>query len=316
MSTSTVVKNRDRVGWHDLAWITWRQHRLMLAGTGALVLVGALLMVGVGVVADPLAAPSVQSGWFDPRFLATCAMGYGAVVAVFWAAPLLSREYEQRTHLFAWSQDVSAARWLAGKVLVLVAAAVVFALVLGAAGSFLVSQADDESAFSMPYFETVPLVQVGYALFGFALGLVASALTRRTVLSMGLTAGIYVAVRAAVTSLWRPYYQTPVRVTSPLESPGSFVPLREGTRLYVDSGMLNAAGNPIDYPTACITRQFTETGQHYDCLRDNGAVRRYRDYQPGERLDTFQLIEFGIFTLLAAALFLLAWRITRRVQRL
>jgi hypothetical protein len=103
MSTSTAVTHRNRAGWTDLAWITWRQHHLMLVGTGALVLAGTAAMVVLGLIADPRAFPPMQSDWFDPRFLAVCVMGYGAVVAVFWAAPLLSREYEHRTHLFAWS---------------------------------------------------------------------------------------------------------------------------------------------------------------------------------------------------------------------
>jgi hypothetical protein len=315
-TVSTAVTHRDRVGWTDLAWVAWRQHRLVLVGTGILVLVGAAAMVVTGLVVDPNVVPPMRSDWIDPGFFTACVTGYGGVVAVFWAAPLLSREYEQRTHLFAWSQDVSAARWLAGQLLLLVAAAVALAIVLGAAGDFMVSQTRSEYAFSMPDFQAVPLVQVGYALFGFALGLVASALTRRTVLSMGLTAAGYIAVRVFVANVWRPYYQTPIRVSEPVGSEGSAMPLSETMRLYVDSGWLDAAGNPVDYPITCMNTSYSEVGQQYDCLRQNGAVSYYSDYQPGDRLGAFRLIEFGIFVALAAALFVLAWRLTRRVRRL
>jgi hypothetical protein len=315
MNASTVT-HRDRVGWADLAWVTWRQHRLVLVGTGALVLVVAVAMVVTGLIVDPDARPLMPSDWLDPGFFAGCVMCYGGVVAAFWAAPLLSREYEHRTHLFAWSQDVSAARWLMGQVLVLVAAAVVFALVLGTAGSFMVGETRSGAAFSMPFFQVVPLVQVGYTLFGFALGLVTSALARKSVLSLGLTTVVYIAVRVFVAHAWRPYYQTPVREVSPLEAPGWSAPLSDTARLYVDSGYLDTAGNPVDYPTACITRHYSEAEQHYDCLRQNGVVSYYQDYQPGERLGVFRLIEFGVFVVLAAALFVLAWRLTRRVRRL
>lgn len=41
------------------------------------------------------------------------------VPAVFFGAPLLPREYEQRTHLFAWTQSSSPVRWLWSKLLIL-----------------------------------------------------------------------------------------------------------------------------------------------------------------------------------------------------
>jgi ABC-type nitrate/sulfonate/bicarbonate transport system ATPase subunit len=60
-----------------------------------------------------------------------CLMLYAAVIAAFWAAPLVSREYEQGTHLLAWSQDVAPSRWLAGKATALLIPAVPGAVVLG-----------------------------------------------------------------------------------------------------------------------------------------------------------------------------------------
>lgn len=313
MSAATVVTFRNRVGWGDLAWVAWRQHRLMITGTGALVLLTAAAMVVAAFVVDPDVVTSGSD--FDPRFLAVFVMGYGALVAMFWAAPLLSREYEQRTHLLVWSQDVSAARWLAGKAIVLCSVAVLFALVLGMAGQFMINEVGSGGAFDMPYFDTVPLVQVGYTLFGFALGLLASALARKTVLSMGIAAGVYLAVRVLVTNLLRPYYQTPVRETTPLDAPGQSLPL-ETDRMWVDAGLLDVEGNPIEYPRSCISRDFTGSDGFYDCLRENGVVANYWDYQPGDRLGTFHLIEFGLFTALAVVLFLVTWRIARRVRRL
>ena len=54
-------------------------------------------------------------------------------------------------------------------------------------------------------------------LFGFALGLVLSALTRRTVLSMALTLGVYAVVRFALIP-WRPHYLPAVREATPFGS--------------------------------------------------------------------------------------------------
>lgn len=326
--TASAEISRNRVGWRDLAWITWRQHRLMLIGTGAVALLGAILMGLISVAVATRGSIEISVLMFDglgkpARLLGTCVLGYSALVAVFWAAPLLSREYEQRTHLFAWSQDVSALRWLAGKTFVLGAAAVVLALLLGTVGNVMLQELNAAtagrdypliSAFNMPFFEVAPLVQVGYALFGFALGLTVSALSRRTVLSMGVTFGIFVAVRMAVAGALRPYYFPPVRKTFPLGTSPRFWSLPEQA-LYVDGGYVNAAGQEIDYPLAC-TGPVSSRGAHQECLREQGVVGTFRDFQPIDRLEEFHLIEFGIFTVLALLLFLTTWRVMRRTTRL
>src|SRR5699024_3205344 len=148
MSTSTVETpgntagptiSRDRVTWRDIIAVGWRQHRSMLLGTGAIVLLGAALMTLISsLLVDHGNVDSTLPLLFDmgiaqaTEALTICITGYSAVVAVFWAAPLLAKEYEQRTHLFAWGQDVSPLRWLAGKTLLLASVAVSFAVLLGA----------------------------------------------------------------------------------------------------------------------------------------------------------------------------------------
>lgn len=324
---SSPRKVRDRVTWRDLAWVTWRQHRLMLVGTGSIVAIGAVLMGLVALAAGTRGSLAISVLMFDDLgapadLLATCILGFGAVVAVFWGGPLLSKEYEQRTHLFAWSQDVSALRMLVGKTLLLAAAAVSFAVLLGSVGTMMLRQidtADTElgyarfSAFRMPFFEAAPLVQVGYTLFGLALGLAVSALSRRTVLSMGLTLVIFTVVRAVVGGLLRPYYQTPVREVYALDWRGGWD--MPDKALYVDSGYLNTVGEPVDFPAAC-TGNMSSAADHQACMRENGIASNYRAYQPIERVDEFRLIEFGIFAGLAILLFLLTWRLMRRVTRL
>ena len=317
---------RGRVGWRDLAWVAWRQHRLMLVGVGSVVALGAVLMGLVALAAGTRGSLRISVLLFDDlgvvaNGLATCILGFSAVVAVFWAAPLLSREYEQRTHLFAWSQDVSSLRLLAGKTLVLGTVAVLFAVLLGSVGTVMLRQLDDAaaeleyarfSAFWMPFFEAAPLVQVGFALFGLALGLAVSALSRRTVLSMGLTLVIFTVVRMFVAGVLRPYYQAPVRDVRPFGAPGGWA--RPEKALYVDGGYLDAAGEPIDFPMACASS--ASMAEHQACMREHGVVDTYRAYQPIERVDEFRLIEFGIFAGLAILLFLLTWRLMRRTTRL
>lgn len=320
--------SRRQVGWRDLAWITWRQHRLMLVGTAAVALLGAILMGLVSLATATRGSAEISVLMFDTlrapaNLLGTCVIGYSALVAVFWAAPLLSREYEQRTHLFAWSQDVAALRWLAGKTLVLGTVAIVLALLLGTSANVMLRQinatATDKRyevlrAFGSPFFEAVPLVQVGYVLFGLALGLTISTLARRTVLSMGLTFGIFAVVRMVVAGVLRPYYMDPVREISPISaSPSSGLSIPEQA-LWVEGGLVNGAGETVEFPDVCFAN-ISDQSQRNACLREHGVVGRFRDYQPIERLNEFQLIEFGIFTILAVLLFLITWRLMRRATR-
>lgn len=134
-----------------MIWLTWRQHRVQIGWTAAVVL--------------PTLVPATPRLYSDLVLLV-----FASAVAVFWGAPLVAREYEERTHLVTWGQDVSPLHWLAGKCLVLCGAQTVLALVL-----------DWE--------------QVGVTLCGFALGVLTGALLRRTVPAMALTLVLFVLVR-------------------------------------------------------------------------------------------------------------------------
>lgn len=315
-SPTTGKIERGRVAWADLAWVTWRQHRFMIISTAALVLACAAAMTLIGTLA-PTPGNTLARGVGSPlRDLAAILLvlalpAFGGLVAVFWVAPLLSREYEMRTHLLVWSQDVSARRWLFAKTVVLGAGAAVLAVILGVAAQFLGDHLYGTEQFDAPLFTGTPLVQLGYAFFGFALGLAASAITRRTLLSMGLTLAVYTISRVVIALFVRPYYQTPVRITTGIDEP---YPQYDQASLHVAGGMIDTEGNTVDYPQACM---FLADGRNFEsCMRRNGIVSNYVDIQPVERLGTFQLVEFGLFTVLAAALFAVTWRVTRRVTRL
>lgn len=328
LDTTSTTAAHQRVRWRDLIWIGWRQHRLMLTGTGAIALLGALLIALVSTTLANRGGIDTSVLFFDnlarpAALLEMCILGYSVVVAVFWAAPLLAKEYEQRTHLFVWSQDVSALRWLVGKTMLLATTAVAFALLLGAMGNVLLHQFNTVSAdasypqfepFDTPYFGAVPLVQAGYALFGFALGLLLSALCRRTVLSMGLTLVTFIVVRGVVAGAIRPHYQSPIRETHSLRESDAMWSAHEHS-MHVNGGYLDTTGDTVEYPHVCDIGQST-AGDYQSCLAKHDIADSYVDYQPIERLGTFQLIEFGLFTGLALLLFAVTWRLMRRNTRL
>lgn len=326
MTTTTdtaTVTRRDRVGWADLAWLTWRQHRWAIVG---LVAVVAALIALALVVAWRIDATDGAGELFGRwRYLSVAQvlmlgpMAIGLAVALFWAAPLLSREYEQRTHVVAWSQDITPTRWLTGKVVLLGVPAVVLSACLGLATIGLtdsVNAAVNEfrsfGRFESPVFEAMPLVQAGYTAFGFALGLAFSAVTRRTVLSMALTLGSFIAVGVAVISLWRPYYQEPLREVQPYDPhERSWAGPGDGAWT-VDNGFTDAAGNEILFNAVCSGVR--DGDDFVKCMVD-ANVRFFTDYHPAERFATFQLVEFAIFTVLAAGLFALAFARVRRASR-
>jgi hypothetical protein len=83
--------------------------------------------------------------------------------------------------------------------------------------------------------------------------------------------------------------------------------------LAVSGGYADAAGNSVPTdgcnPSVAGPKSFDV---YQACMRDHGVVNTYTDYQPGSRMDTFHLIEEGIFVAMAAILFVLAWWRVRR----
>ncbi|MFE9745095.1 ABC transporter permease [Saccharothrix saharensis] len=323
-TTAVPVAERARVGWGDLVWLTWRQHRWAIAGllgaSAAAILLALGLAWHVGATGD---TSHLVGRWRFVGLGQTLMLGpmvIGLVIAVFWAAPLLSREYEQRTHLLVWSQDVSPTRWLAGKVVALGVPASAAAVGLGLAVRRLITSTNTAMSgyaalgtFETPAYETAPVVQVGYAVFGFALGVALSAVTRRTVLSMGLTLGLFLAVRAVVSGAWRPHFREPLRVVEPYDPTyaGTLAAVGDNA-LIVSSGFADSAGNEVAFPAECSNVE--DNLDYTRCVREND-VRFFTDYHPEDRLVPFQLFESAIFTVLAAALFALAFTWVRRARR-
>ncbi|MCE7006878.1 hypothetical protein LWC34_29225 [Kibdelosporangium philippinense] len=215
-------------------------------------------------------------------------------MAVFVAAPLVSREYENRTHLFAWTQDVRPRRWLAGQVLFLGGIAVVFSAVLGVLVINLLSEL--KMAMGTAFFPIAPFAAesfdasvpllIGHTLFGFALGLAFSVLTRNSLLSMGLTLVGFVGTRMFAVYFLRERYLPPIR-TSRADGPGPYVYQVPWDGRRVDSG--------VEYV--------------------NGVPGHFAEFQTADRLGTFQWIEAGLFTVVAVALFAFAFWWAGRLRR-
>jgi ABC-type transport system involved in multi-copper enzyme maturation permease subunit len=327
-SVGTREETRARVGTADLLWLTWRQHRWAIVSGVAFVAVlgGYILWNERGITPQAYArcgGPCTTMQLFgifsDQRGVSDLTDGIaaalGLVIAVFWAAPLLAREFEQRTNLLAWTQDVPPRRWLFSRAGWLTLAAAVLGTVLG---MFVVGEADGLSGlkpssygeFTLLRFEAFLPLQVAYVLFGFALGLAVSALVRRVVPAMGVTAVVFLGVRFGL-SQYRPYYLAPVRSISSFSS-NAQLPYIGNNGLILQFGMSGANGQALDINNlACLSTVHTDAA-YLACLRSGGVVGSFIDFQPDYRLTAFRYIEVAIFLVLAAALFGVVWLRMRR----
>ena len=260
-----------------------------------------------------------------------------AITGVFWGAPLIARELETGTGRLAWNQSVTRARWLTIKLALTGAAAIAvtegFSL-LQAWWAAPISRAVDEggsvsvfsgSRFSPLNFATGGIAPLGYAAFGFALGVTAGLLIRRVVPAMALTLAIFAGVQV-VMPLWiRPHLLPTDQTTAAIAASratlsdlggatvltASAVPGQPGAWI-ISSGAVNAAGQPVStLPAACTpTAQSPSPGPGSGtafqsdvqrCLAGHG-IREAVSYQPASHYWPLQLTETGIFLALALGL--------------
>ncbi|MCO1578399.1 hypothetical protein M8C13_21855 [Crossiella sp. SN42] len=348
MTTSTLrtdppaTSKRGGAGFLDLAWVTWRQYRWLVLGTALAVAAvsGFLLWSHFAASGLPPCGNACPDGGASPGLEAIArrvglleypVLLFAGLVAAFWGAPLLSQEYEHRTHLWAWTQDVSPTRWLSTRLLALCATLTVLTGLLGLTGT-LVTQylhSQDSSAFH-PYqsmsFDLWPPLQIGYVLFGFALGVAVSAVARRTVIAMLVTVLGFAAVRVFVAEFLRPHYLTPLRQATPLGQQAKL----EGANLITGTGYLHTSGATMpqngELVAECrkLAEQVSPSNATYSqvqaemskCLTERGWTQTYLDYQPDARVLPIQLVETGLYLGLAIVLLVLAVRLVRRTATL
>jgi hypothetical protein len=309
--------SRPRITWPDFAWLTWRQHRTAVVLTTLFALAAGLVIVlrTARSIADP---GREFTWWIMTEWMPYAPTVLAALVGMFWAAPLISREYENRTHLFSWSQDVSPRRWLAGKVAVLAAVAVVLAAALSLVAQNMV-HAFSYNPFSNAAFEASPFLQIAYTLCGFALGLAFSALFRQTLLAMGATLVVFVGLRGFLAVFVRPYYVQPDHSFRAWDPPGvPYVPQVPPDGWNIDSGYGDAWGNPVELPSN-IGYDCSRAGSaeaQTECLKSHGVAGHFATYHPPQRLPALRWIEFGIYAVLAAGLVTFAFFLVQRRRRI
>lgn len=280
-----------------MTWLSWRTERGKVLVGAVLVLIAAAVVLTLN-----MDGPVVVMG---ARIALTIGPpAFAVVVAVFWGAPLVAREYEQRTYLFLWSRDRPATRWLALRVAHLLLPIVVLTFAVNVVANLALDRMLGTTTHSQVYDLWLPL-ELATVIAGFALGVLVGLLARNVVLSMAITLIAYGALRFLVGVVARPYLLPPVRLLDKV---------RPIDAMFVAGGYLDRDGHEVTTSAA----QLMCTGQHPvvaaqdPCLVARGIAHSFVDVQPAERIPDLQLVEFGGYVTLAVALLALAWLELRR----
>jgi len=320
------------VPWTRLVWVTWRQHRVALAGVAALLggLALYLLIMGLKIHSGYASVMSCHpvhsaacltlSGLFNRDYypfaqvFSIFLLAVPVLVGVFTGAPLLARELETGTFRFAWTQGCGRLRWVIIKLALLAVALTTasYAFSLLWTWYFQVFFTEGlDGLLAQQYFDLRGVDFAAWTLLAFAIGAIAGVLIRRTVPAMAASIAVWTGLGFAVNLFLRKHYQAPLLSTSGTiwennwvigqwyTGPNGTVVSQQTIRNVV----AHAPGSVQHSPNPSAVTAYL-TAHHYT---------QWASYQPQSRYWHFQLIEGG--WLLGLSLILLAatiWLVRRR----
>jgi len=329
------------VRWRRMAWVTWRQHRLTLAGVAALFGVAAayLLITGLQMHHAYAAVTACRPAGSDicrqvaGNFLNTYAPGVGPALGLlqvippltgaFAGAPVLARELEAGTFRYAWTQGFGRARWTVAKLAPLAVAVTV------AAGAFSVlvswyiqpifGAGDNNGPLYPTIFDLRGVALAAWTLAAFAIGALAGILIRRVIPAMFATFAVWAGLAFVTGSFLRRHYAAPLITNSPNVTPSVWVISQEWTRggSPASLSMINQTLHRVDIQA--VTPGNFQPGPATPANIDpvqyliHHGYAQLTIYQPDSRFWPFQWIEGG--WLLALSLLLIAatiWLVHRR----
>jgi hypothetical protein len=329
-----------------MIWLTWRQHRkqflytlFALAAVAAVMVPTGLAMhhtfdrSGLASCIAKLGGAEVVTGDDCDRLSQQFSNQYNGLtlvavlfvilpvfVGIFYGAPLISREIENGTHRFVWTQGVTRRRWALAKfgLVGLVAAVVAVLYAIGVSWWFGPLVSSGAGRLNYVSFDVQGVVPIAYTLFAVALGVCLGTVTRKVLPAMGMTMAGFVAARVAIEWGARKHYMSPESLKIPVISAaqhnqyaGDWVyqadVIDARGRVELSNGVvqcgarpgagIKGVGVPVDAP----------------CGGVSAGSSNWQVYQPGSRFWDFQAIESGIFVALAV---LLVWFALTRVRRL
>jgi hypothetical protein len=329
------------VPWRRMAGVTWRQHRIALAGVAVLLgaLAACLWIAGLplhhaydaAVACHPASSTACQGldSTLDgmDNFLSNgfILQVLPVLIGAFVGAPVLARELETGTFRYAWTQGFSRWRWAVAKLVLLAVVVTAAAAAFGALLTWYYQPFVGDQSLGLP--RTTPLTPALFDLRGvgfpawtlaaFAIGALAGMLIRRVVPAIAATLVIYTGLAFATAGFLRAHYLTPLLATNNTNVPDNAWVI---SQWWTKDGRV-AFG---DYPPASVLNQFCSpppagTGKGGavaegwgPCLIQHGYTM-WTSYQPATRFWPFQWIEGGWLLALSALLIAATvWLVQRR----
>jgi hypothetical protein len=328
------------VPWRRMAWVTWRQHQLTLAGVGALLGAAAvyLLITGLRIhhaYAAVTACRPASSGicrQVANNFLNTYAPGAGvtaallqvvpALIGAFAGAPVLAREFETGTFRYAWTQGFGRVRWTVAKLVPLAVAVTVAAAAFSVLFSWYyrpIIGAGGRGPLAPTIFDLRGVALAAWTLAAFAIGVLAGILIRRVIPAMFATLAAWAALAFATGTYLRPHYEAPLVTSNPNIAHPDWVMNQWWTQggKPASLSMIDGALHPVG--VHALTPEVFQPGPgtpgNFDPVQYlvQHGYTQLTIYQPAGRFWPFQWIEGG--WLLALSLLLIAttvWLVRRR----
>ncbi len=336
VAASAPPASRPRpVPWSKLAWVTWRQHRVALAGVAVLLgglglyllIMGLKIHSGYASVTSCRPARSAACGLANNLFtndyypFAETMTGFLQVVpvliGVFVGGPVLARELETGTFRFAWTQGCGRLRWTVTKLALLAiavtAAAEAFSLLFSWYFQPWLAKGLD-GVLAPQLFDLRGIDFAAWTLLAFALGVAAGALIRRTVPAMAAALAAWTGLFFATFMFARKHYQAPLVASGTTANTRSFVNDWTWAQWYTGPN-----GTPVSQETIRHVMAYApasvQNSRNPNVATAYLSARHYTQlwaYQPVSRYWHFQLIEGG--WLLALSVILIAatiWLVRR-----
>ncbi len=321
------------VPWRRMAWVTWRQHRLTVAG---LVAVLGAASVYLYITGEQLRHQGFVSYGAGPVLSLTAVLFQliPPLIGAFVGAPALARELEAGTFRFTWTQGFGRARWTVATLAPLALAVTVAAGAFGFLFSWCYGpQIDGKYVLSPLAATTFDLREVAFAawtLVAFAIGAVAGVLIHRVVPAMFATLVAWSGLAVVTGAFLRRHYEAPLVTSNPNLPNGAWIMSQRWTRggkpvsLSTVNQVLQKIGateaapghfaqNPAFGQSSARASASTPGNASPAQYLLHHGITQLATYQPASRFWPFQWIEGG--WLLALSLLLIAatvWLVRRR----
>lgn len=326
------------VAWPRLGWVAWRHHRSTLAGAvavlaaiGLYLLIDGLRMRSVYdafLACTPANSPNCNFAWqsFRDNFgqsglIGVILMLLPGIIGAFAGAPIMARELETGTFRYVWTQGAGRMRWA---VAVLAPGAVGVAVVVAVFG-ILVDWYNRPllAAGIMPRlrataFPATGVAAPGWALAGFALGVLAGLLWRRVLPALATACAAWFGLAFLAGGVFRLHYLSPLTTTK-LQLSNTDLNVgqwwtKDGVR--VSNAQINSALQTVGvHLDGSANDQIVHAGSNVDPVQYllHHGYQQVTAYQPGGRYWTFQWIEFVWLAALTVLLIgVTLWLLRRR----